>query len=62
MLLALALFVLPVRIETFFSIAAVITGMVSAGLLTVITLNYTWGAVGSARAAAWCSKSTRSNR
>ena len=44
-LLALALFVLPIRIETFLSGAAVITGMVSAGLLTVIILNYSWGAV-----------------
>ncbi len=44
-LLALALFVLPMRIETFLSGAAVITGMVSAGLLTVIILNYSWGAV-----------------
>jgi cation-transporting ATPase E len=45
LLLALALFVLPIRIETFLSGAAVITGMVSAGLLTVIILNYSWGAV-----------------
>lgn len=44
-LLALALFVLPIRLEIFLSGAAVITGMVSAGLLTVITLNYSWGAV-----------------
>lgn len=45
LLLGLAFFVLQVRIEALLSASAVITGMVSAGLLTVIILNYSWGAI-----------------
>ena len=61
LLMGLALVVLPVRFEVFLSIAAVITGMVSAGLLTVIILNYSWARFGSDSAAGWCSRSTRWN-
>jgi len=41
----LALFVLELPIEVWLQIMAVITGSVSAGLLMLITLNYSWGAV-----------------
>jgi cation-transporting ATPase E len=41
----LALFVLDLPIDIWLQIIAVITGSVSAGLLTLITLNYSWGAV-----------------
>ncbi len=41
----LALFVLDLPVDIWLQILAVITGSVSAGLLTLITLNYSWGAV-----------------
>jgi cation-transporting ATPase E len=41
----LALAVLQVPLATWLQIVAVITGTVSVGLLTLITLNYSWGAV-----------------
>jgi cation-transporting ATPase E len=44
-LAVLALFVLDLSLAIWFQILAVITGSVSAGLLTLITLNYSWGAV-----------------
>ena len=39
------LFVLDLPTSTFLQIIAVVTGAVSAGLLVLITLNYTWGSV-----------------
>ncbi len=39
------LFVLDMPANVFLQIIAVITGSVSAGLLTLITLNYSWGSV-----------------
>jgi len=44
-LAVLALFVLNLPFDIWLQIIAVITGSVSAGLLTLITLNYSWGAV-----------------
>ncbi|MCB0193086.1 MAG: HAD-IC family P-type ATPase [Anaerolineae bacterium] len=44
-LAVLALFVLDLPVGFWLQIIAVITGSVSAGLLTLITLNYSWGAV-----------------
>ena len=44
-LAVLALFVLDLPFGAWLQIMAVITGSVSAGLLTLITLNYSWGAV-----------------
>jgi len=44
-LAVLALFVLELPVELWLQIMAVITGSVSAGLLMLITLNYSWGAV-----------------
>ena len=44
-LAVLALFVLDLSVTLWLQIIAVITGSVSAGLLTLITLNYSWGAV-----------------
>jgi cation-transporting ATPase E len=44
-LAVLALFVLDLQFDIWLQILAVITGSVSAGLLTLITLNYSWGAV-----------------
>jgi cation-transporting ATPase E len=44
-LVVLALFVLDLPSDIWLQILAVITGSVSAGLLMVITLNYSWGAV-----------------
>ncbi|MCB0164216.1 MAG: HAD-IC family P-type ATPase [Anaerolineae bacterium] len=44
-LAVLALFVLDLSVGFWLQIIAVITGSVSAGLLTLITLNYSWGAV-----------------
>lgn len=44
-LAVLALFVLNLSFADWLQIVAVITGSVSAGLLTLITLNYSWGAV-----------------
>ncbi|HID53647.1 MAG TPA: HAD family hydrolase [Anaerolineae bacterium] len=44
-ILVLALFVLDLPFEAWLQIMAVITGSVSAGLLTLVTLNYSWGAV-----------------
>ena len=44
-LAVMALFVLELPVESWLQIIAVITGSVSAGLLTLITLNYSWGAV-----------------
>jgi cation-transporting ATPase E len=44
-LAVLALFVLDLPTRIWLQIIAVITGSVSAGLLTLITLNYSWGAV-----------------
>ena len=45
LLAVLALFLLDLPLEVWLQILAVITGSVSAGLLTLITLNYSWGAV-----------------
>lgn len=44
-LAVLALFILDLSANTWLQVIAVITGSVSAGLLTLITLNYSWGAV-----------------
>ncbi|MCL4858558.1 MAG: HAD-IC family P-type ATPase [Caldilineaceae bacterium] len=44
-LAVIALFVLDLPLNVWLQILAVITGSVSAGLLTLITLNYSWGAV-----------------
>ncbi len=44
-LAVLALFILNLPVNFWLQIIAVITGSVSAGLLTLITLNYSWGAV-----------------
>jgi cation-transporting ATPase E len=44
-LAVLALLVLELPVDIWLQILAVITGSVSAGLLTLITLNYSWGAV-----------------
>jgi cation-transporting ATPase E len=44
-LAVLALFVLKLPVGIWLQIVAVITGSVSAGMLTLITLNYSWGAV-----------------
>lgn len=44
-LAVLALFVLNLPVDIWLQIIAVIAGSVSAGLLTLITLNYSWGAV-----------------
>lgn len=44
-LAVLALIVLDLPFSSWLQIMAVITGSVSAGLLTLITLNYSWGAV-----------------
>jgi len=44
-LAVLALFVLELPFDIWLQIIAVITGSVSAGLLTLITLNYSWGSV-----------------
>ncbi len=41
----LGLFLLDLPFEAWLQIIAVITGSISAGLLTLITLNYSWGAV-----------------
>ncbi len=40
-----ALFVLDLSVDVWLQVLAVITGSMSAGLLTLITLNYSWGAV-----------------
>jgi cation-transporting P-type ATPase E len=45
LLMALDFIVFPVRFGVFLNISSVITGMVSAGLLTLIILNYSWGAI-----------------
>lgn len=45
LLAVLALFILDLPLNTWLQVVAVITGSVSAGLLTLITLNYSWGAV-----------------
>ena len=37
--------VFSIRFGVFLNISSVITGMVSAGLLTIIILNYSWGAI-----------------
>jgi cation-transporting ATPase E len=44
-LATLALFLLDTPFDSWLAAIAVITGSVSAGLLTLITLNYSWGAV-----------------
>jgi len=44
-LAVMALFVLKLPVSIWLQIIAVITGSVSAGLLTLITLNYSWGSV-----------------
>ncbi len=44
-LAVLALFVLNLPVTIWLQVLAVITGSVSAGLLTLITLNYSWGSV-----------------
>ena len=44
-LAVLSFFVLAMSLESWLQVMAVITGSVSAGLLTLITLNYSWGAV-----------------
>ena len=41
----LALFLLELPFSAWLQVIAVITGSISAGLLTLITLNYSWGAV-----------------
>ncbi len=41
----MSLFVLRLPLQIWLQVLAVITGSVSAGLLTLITLNYSWGAV-----------------
>ena len=41
----MGLFVLQLPLQIWLQVLAVITGSVSAGLLTLITLNYSWGAV-----------------
>jgi cation-transporting P-type ATPase E len=41
----LSLFVLKLPFDVWVNVVAVITGSISAGLLTLITLNYSWGAV-----------------
>jgi cation-transporting ATPase E len=41
----LGLFVMNLSAAIFLQVLAVVTGSVSAGLLTLITLNYSWGAV-----------------
>ncbi len=45
LLAVLALFVLDLPVGIWLQVLAVITGSVSAGLLTLITLNYSWGSV-----------------
>ena len=45
LLAILALFILDIPLVTWLQIMAVITGSVSASLLALITLNYSWGAV-----------------
>ena len=50
LLAALALLVSSFSLNIWLQILAVITGSVSAGLLTLITLNYSWGAVRIGRA------------
>jgi cation-transporting P-type ATPase E len=45
LLSVLALFILHLTFGAWLQVMAVITGSVSAGLLTLITLNYSWGAV-----------------
>ena len=45
LLSVLSLFILHLTVVAWLQVMAVITGSVSAGLLTLITLNYSWGAV-----------------
>jgi cation-transporting ATPase E len=45
LLMALDFVVFSVRFGVFLNISSVITGMVSAGLLTLVILNYSWGAI-----------------
>ena len=45
LLMALDAIVFSVRFGVFLNISSVITGMVSAGLLTLVILNYSWGAI-----------------
>jgi cation-transporting P-type ATPase E len=45
LLSVLSLFILHLTVIAWLQVMAVITGSVSAGLLTLITLNYSWGAV-----------------
>ena len=49
LLALLALLILDLPVELWLNVLAVITGSVSAGLLTLITLNYSWGAVAIGR-------------
>ena len=44
-LAVMALFLLDLPFNAWLQVMAVITGSISAGLLTLITLNYSWGAV-----------------
>ncbi|NCF69484.1 MAG: HAD-IC family P-type ATPase, partial [Chloroflexi bacterium] len=44
-LMGLGLLLLDLPLDSWLQVMAVITGSISAGLLTLITLNYSWGAV-----------------